>query len=172
MEHVIYFVLICILIAALVCDFRTYKIPNQMIIAGGFAGLIYRFIVNSYMGIVQWLIGTVSMIGILYLLYCISVMGAGDIKLLGIISGFLGLKRGIVVTVFTLVTAAVIAIILLIKRQNFRHRMAYLINFLQEFRLQKEIRYMDFKNKDKAACMHLTLPLLIAFLILRGLEIL
>lgn len=167
MEHITYFVLICILLAACVSDFRTYQISNKIIIAGGIAGGLVRFFEDSYGGLGLWMCGCVCMLAVFYWLYALSMMGAGDIKLFAVIGGMLGIKRGMTVIIAAFCIAAFISLMLIIKRRNGLQRMKYLVDFVSEIDLKKEIRYMDLKNKDKTACMHFTLPLLIAVVLLR-----
>ncbi len=171
MEQTAHFVLTVILIAALICDCVTYKIPNKLIVVGGAAGVLFRFMESSFAGIWYWLCGTVCMAGILYLLYHFSMMGAGDVKLFGVIGGFLGVRRGCILAGLSLFIAALIALLLMFTRHNFVSRMRYLLRYIQGVRSGKGIKYMDFEQKDRSACMHFTVPLLIADFILWGIEI-
>lgn len=171
MEYIHFFVLICILIVALVYDFSTYKIPNKLIIAGAVAGFILQLMEYSFAGLWLWMRGIVCILSIFLVLYYFSMMGAGDIKLFGIMGGLFGAKRSLVTIFLSFLIAAFIAMLLMIKRRNFRDRIHYFINFFKECKSQNKICYMDFKNKDKMACMHFTLPLLIAVLLMWVLEI-
>jgi len=160
----------CILIAAVVCDLSTYKIPNQLMLAGGLLGMGLQFYRNSLQGLAAWLCGTVGIMVIFYILFYLSMIGAGDIKLFGIMGGFLGIKDALILVAVTFLIAAFIAIILFIKRRNIQDRLKYFIHYIQKISVYGNFQYMDFENKDRQACMHMTLPLLLAFICMNIIE--
>jgi len=83
-------VLLLVLFVAVVSDYRTGKIPNLLIINGIIIALLY----HSYMGGLDsvWFAFKGFFIGIfiLFIPFALGWMGAGDVKLLGVVGCFAG----------------------------------------------------------------------------------
>lgn len=165
MGHVNYFVLICLLIVAVVCDLHTDRIPNKLIVTGGIAGLALRFFSDKYVGVLLWIGDFLCVMLIFFTLYRFSMMGAGDIKLFAVAAGLMGAKQSLAIIVIAFIIAGVISVILMIYRHNFVHRIRFFLNYLQTFGRDGKLQYMDFKNRDPKACIHFTVPMLIAALL-------
>lgn len=77
--------------AAVILDFKTWKIPNWLVLLGLDTGI---FITIQRMGLQQGLanaaIGVLLPILLLYLLFLFGFLGAGDIKLLAAVGAFVG----------------------------------------------------------------------------------
>lgn len=78
--------LLLILMAAAYTDIRSHKIPNKLILVGMIIGLTYE---PSFHG----LIGKTAVLLVLFFFGMTGLMGAGDIKLLMVISLFVDVTR-------------------------------------------------------------------------------
>ena len=76
--------------AALFFDLRTGKIPNILILFGLLAACVLRTAVFGAEGVLSFLAGAGFPFLILFLLFHLGMMGAGDIKLLMAAGGLLG----------------------------------------------------------------------------------
>jgi prepilin peptidase CpaA len=105
-------VLLALLAAAAVSDYRTYRIPNWITGGGLLFALVYNTIVPP-----QWhadwtwapagmLLGLVAMLP----MYAIGAMGAGDVKLMAMTGAFLGLSGTAHALLFCVVTGGVAAL--------------------------------------------------------------
>ncbi len=110
-----YIVLVCILIVVAFIDMDFMIVPNEIIIFGLMAGVIFCLIDFS----IPNLISTVSALfigsGVFLLIAVVSngAMGGGDIKLMGVIGLFLGIK-GILLTIFlSFFIGAIVSVFLL-----------------------------------------------------------
>lgn len=180
LEQVTYIVLICMLFAAAIMDICTYKISNRLIAAGMVTGLCLQLLQSQLWGVLSWVTGVAGMIAGLYILYCLSMFGAGDVKLLGMIGGFLGFWQAVYIFVFSLMFGGVIAMVLIVKRHIFFERFRYFFRYLQKisiyiFEKNKNLprvtdkteilnhfQYMKMQEKDRKACMHFAVPVLMA----------
>ncbi len=85
-------VLYVILIVAVYQDFRSSKISNRLILAGLGAAFIFRIIGGEEKRFIWFLPDIVIPVVVLYLFFIFGILGAGDIKLFSVISGFTNLK--------------------------------------------------------------------------------
>ena len=105
------------LIVIAVIDWRTYEIPfglNVFIAVLGFAAVAEKLINRDFTGIIDNLVGAVSVSGFLLLLYLVTKgrgIGGGDIKLMAAAGLFLGWKNCIVSFIIGCILGSVIHLI-------------------------------------------------------------
>ncbi|HCT92015.1 MAG TPA: hypothetical protein DF613_11655 [Lachnospiraceae bacterium] len=88
----------CVLVytgMAALLDLRTRKISNTVILCGWSAGLGLWLGAQGYRGCLYWLAGISGTLLPGMVLYLLRGLGAGDVKLLSVSGGILGLRRGI-----------------------------------------------------------------------------
>lgn len=81
---------LAVLWAAAWVDFRTFRIPNALVLAGAALGLVIQTWGAGLDGFWQALAGLALGLGMLFPLYAIGHMGAGDVKLAGAAGALLG----------------------------------------------------------------------------------
>ena len=125
-EHFIFYSFIAFIIT--VCAFTDIKrciIPDEMNFVGFIVGIIYVFYKSAFniKEGVELLLGGLIGFGIFVLIYLFSLlvfkkegMGGGDIKLMGVLGLFFGIKSIIQIFVLSFAFASVISIFLLITR--------------------------------------------------------
>ena len=79
MALVIFFV-----VPAVIVDLRTSKIPNAIIVLGYVTGFLYQGICHGYYGIMQGVLGALFPLIVLFPVFVIRGLGAGDLKLLSL----------------------------------------------------------------------------------------
>ena len=83
------FGVLCILLAIACCfDYKTHRIPNWLIVCCMFAGLGYRLISGGDKGVLEYLASALLTTILLYFVFWIGAIGAGDVKMLGVCAGF------------------------------------------------------------------------------------
>lgn len=100
--------LLAILIPAVVMDFRKQKISNRLIAFGLFSGLILRILGEGSMGVVHFLVNISIPVILLFLLFWLRALGAGDIKLFSVAGGFLETRQLLWVMITAFFAAAII----------------------------------------------------------------
>ena len=88
-ENIAYVIITGILMLAIYYDLRTFKIPNVICAAGCLMGLIYMFVEEGSTGLCRSCLGILLPVVSLFFLFCIRVIGAGDIKLISAIGAFI-----------------------------------------------------------------------------------
>ncbi len=81
-------------------------------------------------------------------LFFTGMMGAGDIKIISCIIGYLGLIDGIKVCVFAFVLAGIYSFIKLILTKSLINRVKYFLTFIQSIYLGIYISYEKEKNSQ------------------------
>ena len=104
------FVLFVLLVAAVATDLRSRRIPNLLLLPALSLALMLHAINSGMAGLVTASGGLVLGLAMLTPLYVVGGMGAGDVKLLGVIGSFLGPWGAVVAGLATLMAGAVLGI--------------------------------------------------------------
>ena len=102
--------LLTVLVFAVAADFREMRISNRLIASGLMMGLTLRILGEGGAGIVHFLVNISIPVILLFLLFQLRVIGAGDIKLFSVAGGFLSMRQLLYVILAAFVTAAVIVV--------------------------------------------------------------
>jgi prepilin peptidase CpaA len=105
-------VLVVLLVAAAVIDYRTMKIPNWLTVGGVVTGLVLGTVdaLRPLDGFLAALGGAGAGLVLLLPLYLLRVMGAGDVKLMAMAGAFLGVGGTLSAVLFTFVVGGIAAL--------------------------------------------------------------
>ena len=162
-------VLVLILFFAAVLDFYRGKIPNILILTGCCYGII-RLI--YYQNILLHILGIIFPLIVLFPLYKIGVIGAGDIKLLSLLGFYFTFMETLFCIFTTFVLGAAISVLSFVRYGNFTERMMYLFSYLKEcFSIGYfHYYYLDSKGKQSSdlketqSKIHMAIPIFISVL--------
>lgn len=102
---------------AVVTDFKDWRIPNGLIAMGLIQGFLVSALVSGPgQGLINSVKGCVIPVAVLYVLFLIRALGAGDIKLLAVAGAFVGTDV-LRVMAYSFLAGGVISIIFLLKEQ-------------------------------------------------------
>lgn len=101
--------------AAVIVDFKTFRIPNGLNFLGFITGVIYNLIKYGFGEAGKSILWSVITIAALFVLYASGVLGAGDIKLYAALSTFVHM-RIIYIIAMSFVAAALYGALLVLKR--------------------------------------------------------
>ncbi len=85
--------LLLVLLLAVIMDFRERRISNRLIALGLVSGLILRVIGEGSIGIVHFIVNISIPVILLFLLFQLRALGAGDIKLFSVVGGFVMIQQ-------------------------------------------------------------------------------
>lgn len=161
---------LCVMLtAACWMDYRKKRIPNLLIIAMFLHGIIWRFFREGVGGMASFVGQVVMVICLFYFLFRLGALGAGDVKLFGVTAGFLPFKKILIFLFVSLLIAAIISMIKLLKKQYFWERLHYLAGYLADvWKSGKWSLYLESgkENSDVGIC--LSGPILFSLLLYLG----
>ena len=151
-----------LLLLSSVSDLQEYRISNDLILAGWLSVMVCRFYTQGIFGMGAGVLCIVMGIIALLPLYCIRGMGAGDIKLLSVISGMYGMKLwGQTLLVFAPL-AALFAFVHMVKKHLLIERICYFFHFMI---YDRKGTYYDASRDGRAAVVPLVPVLAAAYYI-------
>ena len=155
-----------VLAISLAIDLVSGRIPRVVSTAGLVISQIYVLYSTGSVAVAMCaLISGIMVPVILYPLFAIGGLGAGDIKLMMMLPGFMGIKTSIYAIMYSFVFCALIGIVLLCIRGNLLSRLTEVKNYITAVRMSGRIsRYEIFpsgaKNSSLSNRIHFTVPLL------------
>ena len=102
-------ILIALLGVAAWFDIKSRRIPNWLVLTGLISSLGIQLLFSSG-GVSAWGLGILAGFGLFLPLYLVHAMGAGDVKLMAVVGGFLGPAAAVDVVLTTLVAGGVLAV--------------------------------------------------------------
>lgn len=111
-------VLVSVLAVAVWTDARRRRIPNGLTLGGLAAACIAAFTVDGFQGLVAAAAGALAGAALLLPLYLPRGLGAGDVKLMGVVGACLGPVGAVEAALFTLVAGALFALPRLVFRPD------------------------------------------------------
>lgn len=94
------------MVIAVIMDIREWRISNRLITLGLFTGLILRIVGEGSIGIIYFLVNISIPVILLFLLFQLRALGAGDIKLFSVVGGFVEREQLLEVIVISFLAAA------------------------------------------------------------------
>lgn len=114
MVHVVIFYVA----GAVIQDLRKRKISNRYILAGYIANIMTLCYLTGINGMLHAILFSIVMILLLYPLYLIKAIGAGDIKLFGVMACLLNVTQMIKILFLSFLLAAFIGVFLLLRKSK------------------------------------------------------
>lgn len=168
MEKASVFLLFIILSLSVISDVIISKVKNRIIIFGLASGLFFQIGILGIKGIGIFILGIGLPVIILFILFLFRVMGAGDIKLLSVVGGFLGPIAVFKCIIITFFFGAVFAFIKILIKQNLLYRLQYLAKYSAEFRKSKKIKPYYIPEEGMDFVIHLTIPIFLGVTLVLG----
>ncbi len=129
-------VLLVILLAAALTDYKRGKIPNWMIVFGIMSGLFYSFYGSGFLYLPDNLLGVVLPVVLLFPAFAIGGLGAGDLKLFAVVGSYMGVQGVLISLCFAFVIGAVFSFIKMLRYHNFKERIFYFFSYLSDIFLK------------------------------------
>lgn len=107
-----------LLVAAAICDAKTFKIPNQLVILGLITGLYLSLTKSGALGLKFFCFNAIWPVILLYLLFILGGLGAGDIKLFSVMSTMVGPMLTAKTVLFSIFLAGSVALSFCIKERR------------------------------------------------------
>jgi len=161
------YLLILLLIAAALMDLAYDRIDNGWILFGMMIGLSFRFLEYQWYGLYGAAVSMLLSFVLLYPLYKIGGLGAGDVKLFLMLGSFVQWKEQLSIMAVSFLIGAVFSIGKLLSEENLKERMQYLLAYFsgvfyrRQWRLYGEdLRWDD--RRYRSSKIHFALPVLLS----------
>lgn len=118
--------------AAVYTDLREEKIYNGCIVTGWTAALLWRLLQGGLRELPAFLGGAGIALLLLPLFY-FRMLGAGDIKLLSVVGGFIGPEAGLRCILYAFLCGAVLSAAVLALNGDVRERFQYLFSYFKQY---------------------------------------
>lgn len=155
-----------IVLFAALFDLKKDRIPNALILTGLVFGWSLQLVQAGALGAVLFLGGAGLPLVLGAFLYYFRMMGAGDIKLLAVVGGFLGPQKAVCCVVASLLVGAVLSVGLLLKRRNLKERLLYFYRYLHRQQRGKWEPYLN--DQDEGGRIHFAAAILGGVLLYLG----
>lgn len=180
----IIFVIFILLTAAVIMDFFFDKIYNEWILVLFVTGMLCAVWSGGFGGSIKALVSMTIPIFLLYPLFMIGAIGAGDVKLLSVIGSFFTVREIFICVLVSFLLGAVFSVLKMAAEKNFLQRLRYLLSYVcdvfknKEWKLYetqkneftqdnepKAIKERKERNKGK---IHFALPIMLSAMLLKG----
>jgi prepilin peptidase CpaA len=147
--HVIYLELLLLLVLAVLNDTVSFRIDNKIILFFLTAGLVTGFARGGIRGLASSAAGALIPFILLFLLYLLKMLGAGDVKLLCAIGAIGGTGIILPAMAYSFLSGGFIAVIIMLVRKNAAERTMYFYSYLKAcFLCHSLLQYSDFKDNN------------------------
>ena len=155
--------LLLLLFLAALADLKTDRVPNGFVALGiiiGISGSLWHDL-----GFCQPIVSMLLAFMLLYPLFKIGALGAGDVKVFIMTGSFLEVRGFIAVLAATFVIGALFSLIKLLIEHNGRERMYYFLSYISEvvrtgqWKLYGEHMAQDYERYRRNK-IHFTIPIL------------
>lgn len=155
-----------IVIMAVVQDLQSMKISNRLILAGLVLSLVFGIILGRAPQILYILGNIFFPVIVLYLLYLLGVLGAGDIKLFSVIGGFTNFKTLTDCILAALLVGAIISVGKMLHNRNLQFSLFKGSVFIREL---LHGNFMSYRKSmvQKENLMHFSVAILLGFMVVR-----
>lgn len=161
------FLLWVILSGSAVWDLRERRVPNLWLAAGFLACMAAVFweesrgsagVYGAGAAVICGVGSAFTAVAVTFPLFLFRMMGAGDLKLMGVICGCLGIGAGLEVIACGLAVGAFLALARLMRGGRLRRRVSYFIAYFKRYFLTYEITaYYDPKRDGYGDSIHMAL---------------
>ncbi|QOV19495.1 prepilin peptidase [Blautia liquoris] len=149
-------------------DFKSEKISNTWILAGWCIGLIFQIKTGGITQVLTFICGALLPVALLFLLFLMRMLGAGDIKLLSVLGGYMGPGGIFTCTLCSFVCGAVISLFILIYHHIFFRRLLYFFNYFNRCITKKKRISYRCPGRRRPEHIHFSAAILISILLWIG----
>ena len=128
-------VIFLVLLAA-ATDLASRKIPNLLVVAGLMLALVLRLQTGDFFSLATWLTGMLTGFVVLFPLYLMRGMAAGDVKLMAMVGSFVGPLMALQICFATFLIGGLMGLAIVVYRRRFRDAMTNMQSMLSPLLLR------------------------------------
>lgn len=165
-------ILFIFLSVAAVMDLLFDKIYNEWILAAVVTGLSCAAWKGGGKGLLWALLAMSIPVLVLYPLFMIGSLGAGDIKLLSAAGCFLTVREIMICLGISFLIGAVLSLLKMLAERNFLQRMKYLLSYILDVFRSREWKFyeedMQENKRKNEGKIHFAVPVLLSVVLYEG----
>jgi prepilin peptidase CpaA len=138
-----------LLTIAVINDIRYRKIPNLLTYPAMIIAIAYNSWLTGFAGFLFSIEGIGLGISLLIIFHFMGGMGAGDVKLMGAIGGFVGPKIVFAAFLFTAIIGGIHALVVLTLKGHAKETIKRYLLMLKTLLLTKKITYLSSSKEEK-----------------------
>ncbi|MDO4323007.1 MAG: prepilin peptidase [Lachnospiraceae bacterium] len=155
--------LLCIAGTAVLFDLHEGRIPNGIVVTGILWGGTYQLFARGAMGLLLFLGGVFLPILLFGGFYYFRMIGAGDIKLMCVMGGFLGPSDCFACITAAILFGGMISLAIILRRHNISQRLICLSDYIDQYSKEKQWNsYLEKTKEDARFCF--SVPVLLGIL--------
>lgn len=161
---------LCLFLAiACIFDYFRYRIPNELLVVLFLTGIGLHVLEGQLAAAFLFPLTAVLLMFLLYPLFKIGCMGAGDVKLFGVCAGYMPFQKIFSFLFVSLLIAAIFSLIKLIGKHHTKERLYYFAAYMtQVLRSGKWQLYFEDKKTQKNAGICLSGPIFLSVVLYMG----
>ena len=153
---------------AVATDITSGRISNRLICLGISTGFFFRIWESGPKGLFLSVIQIIIPVIVLFLLFLMRALGAGDIKLFSMIGSIWSWKVLFCCIIFSFFTGAVLSLIKLLYQKNLFIRLHYFCHYVQKCIATRSITYYERHSDGKQNIICFSVAILVGFCITMG----
>lgn len=157
-------------IAAMIMDIKTGKVDNRLIFISSGAALLFRLVRGGPAGMAAGFAGMAIPFVLLFLLFSLRMLGAGDIKLFCSLGAFLGPAAILKCIAVSFLIGALIALSLMLKKGIIIERFRYFFSYLSRLLTEKTAPPYRCGGLERPENFHFTIPIFISVIMMCALK--
>lgn len=146
---------------AVIMDMRCFKVKNSLCAVFCLIGILYNVLAGGFYNIHAYLLGIITPFIILFPLYALNMLGAGDIKLLCAAGALVGINDILFSVAYSFIIGLVISLYIMAVRRNLRSRLKKVYTYFNTCFLLISIVPYEKANSESDGRMHFTIPIAI-----------
>lgn len=159
------FLSLTLLSMAVVTDIQSFRISNRLVVSGLISGFILQLLELGVKGIGVFLLNVSIPVILLYLLFLIRALGAGDIKLFSMIGGIWGFQMLYATIAASFLVGAVMSLCKLLYHRNLISRLWIFKEYVQQVIITRRLAKYPQESSGEQHVIHFSTAILIGYAI-------
>ena len=163
------YLILILMSGAMMLDLCYHRIPNWYLCLIWPLGMFYRVTQEGWQGLSKGICLSIIPIILLYFLYQMRVLGAGDIKLFSAVGVYLGYQELFFWIMTSFICGALIGCVLLVRRKIMIRQIHYFFNYVKEqVQLFPNQRIYQNARIGQDNVMHFTIAMVAGYCVMLG----
>ena len=149
-------------------DIKEHRVPTGLVITGTLSAIIIQFLDYGIEGCGRGLVSMLIPLGLLFPVYVLGMIGAGDIKFLCMFSVMLNWEQVLYLLFYACVLGGVWSLACMVKNNSLVRRFQYLKNYIISMAGQKNVRKYFTSEQGYTDTIAFALPIGLSYVLHLG----